>query len=636
MGAVAGPAADQEIDISVVIPCLDEARTVADCVAAALAGIEGSGLRGEVIVADNGSTDDSPVRAGAAGARVVHVSRRGYGAALQGGFQAARGRLLAMGDADLSYDFRELPSLVAEHRRTGADIVVGDRLGGRIERGAMPWTHRFIGTPLISLVIRALFHVPLRDCNCGFRLLTRDSHRRLRLNVSTMEYALEMIVQGALIGLRFSQVPITLRVDGRDRAPHLRTLSDGYRSFRFLFQHAPITLYGLVGGLPIGCGLVLLAHAAWLEAHGGRPDGAGAAVGGTLILTGWLLIIMGIIARVFAAGFLGGALDLPLRGLFRVARLESAVAVSLAVLAAGIATSVSFGRSAALFQLGLTLSNAAVGTIVGAFVVSLVGRAVPVEAPDPPSTARPNGTAGHALAAYRTDGGRDLARPRDDGARLAASLRGAWEGARTVFDLGGAGEILSRAAHEPLGPTVVVDPSPGEPAPSLADAAIGLGLLETMEDDVGALRAAAARLRPGGRLGLVVAGGGSRLYGPRDQLEGRVRRYTIPRLRARLRAAGFEVESIRPVDMAGAIRWFVAGRVPGAHLWARAGRPMGWAMPLARRIDALLGPPFGLWLVAIATLPGESTPSPVWGSLTPTAVRASRDPGVGAAPPPAG
>jgi SAM-dependent methyltransferase len=630
MSAVVDAAAGYgTIDVSVVIPCLNEVRTVRECVAAAIDGIEAAGLCGEVIVADNGSTDGSVEAAEAAGARIVRVPRRGYGAALQAGFQAACGRLLVMGDADMSYDFRELPKLVEQQRRTNADMVLGDRLGGRIERGAMPWTHRVIGNPLISFTIRRLFHVPLNDCYCGLRLLTRESFRRLRLEASSMEFALEMIVQGALVGMRFAQVPITLHVDGRDKAPHLRTVRDGYRSFRFLFQHAPITLYGLVGGLAIATGLGLFGRAGWLEAHGGAPDAAVAAVGGALVLTGWFLGVLGIVARVFVAGFLGGEVDLPLRGLFRVARLETAVLLSLAMLAAGLLLSLGADRSQALFQLGLTLSTAAIGTFVGAFVVSLVGRAIPAPAiPAVAVAARPERgpepVEPDTLRLWPPD-------PPDPGTTaparrydvwVAESLRPAWEGAGAVLDFGGTLGGAGRAIAEAGGPAAVLEVGPDEelrPAGGQADdgsaprfdAAVSVGMIEHLDDDVAALRAMAARLRPGGRLGLVAAGGGSRLFGPADVLAGRCRRYTIPRLDARLRMAGFVVESIRPVDMAGAVLWFLRGRAPGtSHVGPDEVGALERAMPVARRIDSLLGPPFGLWLVAIASLPSAPRSDP--------------------------
>jgi SAM-dependent methyltransferase len=614
--AVEAPAvletAGGDLDISVVIPCLNEARTVSGCVAAALEGIEAAGLGGEVIVADNGSTDGSVAAAEAAGARVVHVTRRGYGAALQAGFLAARGRLLVMGDADQSYNFRELPKLVDEQRRTEADVVLGDRLGGRIEQGAMPWTHRWIGNPLISLTIRRLFRVPLNDCYCGLRLLTRESHRRLRLRSSSMEYALEMIVQGALVGLRFSQVPITLHVDGRDRAPHLRTMRDGYRSFRFLFQHAPITLYGIVGGPAVLLGLALLARAAWQEIGGGPPASFAATLGGAFVVSGWLLVVLGVIARVFVTGFLGGQTDHPLQGLFRVARLETAVVAAALTLALGLTLAFGVGRWEALVQLGLTLSVVAMGTFVGAFVVSLVGRAIPVVEPERLPVS--GGARPQVLALLPRD---EVERPAPNHDRwLAEVLGAAWAGAGRVLDfgtsVGGVTRAIAGASQAEQFAVLRVDPEAAQrliepladtpPAPPETserfDVVVSAGLLERVEDDVAALRCMAAPLAPGGRLVLLAAGGGDRLYGRLDVEAGRLRRYTVPRLRSRLRAAGLETVHVRHMDAAGALRWFVAGR------WRPAGAvghwPLDGVVPVVRRVEAVVGPPFGRWLVVVA------------------------------------
>src|SRR5579864_8212634 len=433
------------LDISVVIPCLNEARTVGACVAAGLDGIRASGLSGEVIVADNGSTDGSRQIAEAAGARVVPVPRRGYGAALEAGFQAAHGRLLVMGDADLSYDFRELPRLVAEQQRTGADIVMGDRLHGTIKPGAMPWTHHYIGNPLISLTIRRLFHAQVNDCYCGMRLLTRDAHRRLRLNASSMEYALEMVVQGALVGLRFAQVPITLHVDGRDRAPHLRTVQDGYRSFRFLFQHAPITAYIVPGLVAAIAGAALLGREAWLELHGSVSAGS-AAAGAALLVIGWQLAVFGVIARVFVAGFIGGQADSPLRSFFRFAQLERTVVGAVVLQVIALVLIFGLRSSAALFELGLAMSVIAVGTFVGSFVVSLIGRAMPyqrfAEQPEPAPEAV---AADHAMAEADPDTGQNIdhslatqhaiAYAPAYNKWLADSVREAWAGSTRVLDV---------------------------------------------------------------------------------------------------------------------------------------------------------------------------------------------------------
>ncbi|MBO0706752.1 MAG: glycosyltransferase [Candidatus Dormibacteraeota bacterium] len=631
-----------------VIPCLNEVRTVGRCVAAALDGIRSTGLSGEVIVADNGSTDGSRELAEAEGARVVPVPRRGYGEALQAGFLAARGRLLVMGDADLSYDFRELPKLVEEQRRSEADIVLGDRLGGRIEPGAMPWTHHRIGNPLISMTIRRLFHVQLRDCYCGLRLLTREAHERLRLNASSMEYALQMIVQGALLGLHFSQVPITLHVDGRDHAPHLRTVRDGYRSFRFLFQHASITVYGLIGGMAAAAGLALIGRAAWVEAQGASPAAITAAAGGALLLFGWLLAVLGVIARVFVTGFLGGHADPSLRRLFRAAHLETAVAASAAMLLAGIALCIAFRRWPAILQLGITLSTMGIGTFVGAFVVSLIGRAIPTQQFGDIPTRPASGPYVRQERNTITQGDRSVAvQEKMAGARRyhrwqAETLREVWADAEAILDFGcGTGNVTEAIVEEvsPRGGRVVgfemneeaghrfaerfagrdevrmVGGDAAGTSPELDgmmpfDAAVSVGLLAHVADDEAALRAIAARLKPGGRLGLVVPGGGDRLSSPLDDSAGLLRRYTAPRLRRRLEDAGFDVQSVRRINMVGGLLWFLKGRVLRSRgISDRDVEFLDRALTTVRRVDAIFGPPFGLSLAAIARLPESGSPS---------------------------
>lgn len=365
-------------EVSVVIPCLNEERTVADCVAAAWEGIRASGLPGEVIVADNGSSDGSCALAVKAGARVVRVARRGYGAALQAGFLSARGRLLVMGDADMSYDFRKIPEFVAEQARSGADLVLGNRFGGAIEPGAMPWTHRVIGNPAISWTIRRFFRCRVRDAYCGLRLITRTAHARLPLMSTGMEYALEMVVLASLSGLRIGQVPITLHVDRRDRAPHLRTWRDGYRSFRFLLRMAPITVYWLPGVVLVSSAAVLMLWAVRQQLAGRDVAAAAIQSAGGVLLVGWLMLLLGAIARVFSTGFLGGRVDPALRGVFSVVRLEHGIALSAAAVAAGVAAILAgLNRSSALTLLGVLLLVMAVGTGFGIFVISLMGRAVP-------------------------------------------------------------------------------------------------------------------------------------------------------------------------------------------------------------------------------------------------------------------
>lgn len=247
--------------VSVVLPCLNEAETVALCVKAALAALERSGLTGEVLVADNGSTDGSQELARAAGARVVLVPQRGYGAALLGGIAAARGRTIVMGDADMSYDFGAVPEFV-KAMDAGAELVMGSRFRGGIEPGAMPPLHRWLGNPVLSFLGRLFFRVPVSDFHCGLRGFRKDAIERLELKTTGMEFASEMVVKAALFGLRIAEIPVILRPDGRSRPPHLRTWRDGWRHLRFLLVYSPrwLFLYPGLALILLGSGLM-----AWLS-----------------------------------------------------------------------------------------------------------------------------------------------------------------------------------------------------------------------------------------------------------------------------------------------------------------------------------------------------------------------------------
>ena len=250
------------MELTVVMPCLNEAETVATCVAKARNFLESSGVSGEVVVADNGSTDGSQDLAAAAGARVVTVEARGYGNALRAGILAARGRYVIMGDADDSYDFTALQPFVDE-LRGGADLVMGNRFRGGIAPGAMPWLHRYLGNPVLSALGRRFFHTPVRDFHCGLRGFRRDAIAGLSLQSSGMEFASEMVVKATLAGLRVVEVPTTLSPDGRSRPPHLRSWSDGWRHLRFLLLYSPRWLFLIPGivlmtvGLASGAALTL-------------------------------------------------------------------------------------------------------------------------------------------------------------------------------------------------------------------------------------------------------------------------------------------------------------------------------------------------------------------------------------------
>ena len=252
-------AAGAGLEVSILMPCLNEAETIAGCVREALAALAAAGVKGEVLVADNGSSDESPALARAAGARVVEVPGRGYGNALAGGIAAARGRYVLMGDADGSYDFGELPRFLGA-LRGGADLAMGCRLpagGGRILPGAMPWKHRWIGNPLLTFLGRLFFTAPIHDFHCGLRAFRREALLGLGLQCPGMEYASEMVVRATFARLVVTEVPVTLRPDGRSRPPHLRSWRDGWRHLRFMLLFSPRWLYLMPGLALAGLSLAL-------------------------------------------------------------------------------------------------------------------------------------------------------------------------------------------------------------------------------------------------------------------------------------------------------------------------------------------------------------------------------------------
>ena len=248
------------LDVSVVIPCLNEANSLGFCVEKAVNAFCKTGLRGEVIVADNGSTDDSIEIAVIKGARVVHVAQRGYGAALKEGIAAAGGEYIIMGDADDSYDFSEVPNFV-EKLRQGYDLVMGNRFKGGIKPGAMPPLHKYFGNPGLSWLVNFFFGAGVGDSYCGMRGFSRALYDKLDLRSSGMEFALEFVIKASQIGARISEIPIILWPDKRGRAPHLRSFRDGWRSLRFMLMYAHNWLYLVPGGLLFFGGLALVT---WL------------------------------------------------------------------------------------------------------------------------------------------------------------------------------------------------------------------------------------------------------------------------------------------------------------------------------------------------------------------------------------
>ncbi|WP_457150891.1 glycosyltransferase family 2 protein [Mesorhizobium sp. P5_C1] len=250
--------ATKQLELTILMPCLNEAETLAVCIGKAKAFLDKAGISGEVLIADNGSTDGSQAIAAEGGARVVPVAQKGYGAALLGGISAAKGRFIIMGDADDSYDFGALEAFVAR-LRDGADLVMGNRFQGGIEAGAMPPLHRYLGNPVLSFVGRLFFRIKTGDFHCGLRGFNADSIRKLDLQTTGMEFASEMVVRGALAGLRIEEVPTTLKPDGRSRPPHLRTWRDGWRHLKFLLVYNPRWMFFIPGTVLAGLGLLFAA-----------------------------------------------------------------------------------------------------------------------------------------------------------------------------------------------------------------------------------------------------------------------------------------------------------------------------------------------------------------------------------------
>jgi glycosyltransferase involved in cell wall biosynthesis len=257
-GGVSVEEEDPSIEITVVMPCLNEAETLGICIEKAQRSFSANNISGEIVVADNGSTDGSQGIATRMGARVVNVSARGYGNALMGGIAAARGKYIIMGDADDSYDFLEIPKYL-EKLRQGYELVQGCRLpsgGGRVMPGAMPFLHRWWGNPMFSLMARWWFYAPIHDVYCGLRGFTKSLYNRLNLRCTGMEFATEMIIKASLYSEKMTEVPITLHPDGRTlHPPHLKTYRDGWRTLRFFLIYSPRWLFYLPGVLLIVFGL---------------------------------------------------------------------------------------------------------------------------------------------------------------------------------------------------------------------------------------------------------------------------------------------------------------------------------------------------------------------------------------------
>jgi glycosyltransferase involved in cell wall biosynthesis len=334
-GNIAAPSTP--VELSIVMPCLNEAETLATCIQKAQRAIEGDGLAAEIIVADNGSTDGSAVIARELGARVIEVPRKGYGAALIGGIQAATGTFVIMGDADDSYDFAAIAPLITKLRE-GNDLVVGNRFAGGIAPGAMPWLHRWIGNPVLTSISRVFFRTPIGDMHCGLRGFRRDAFLRMRLTATGMEFASEMVIKASLQRMRIAEVPVTLRPDGRSRPPHLRTWRDGWRHLRFMLLFSPrwlflypgIALFAacLVAGIALEIGPVRIGPLG-LDIHTLLLAGFGG-------LIGYQLILFAVFTKVFAMRMGFHPPNPTYASMFRYVQLETGLVAGAAMFVLGV------------------------------------------------------------------------------------------------------------------------------------------------------------------------------------------------------------------------------------------------------------------------------------------------------------
>jgi glycosyltransferase involved in cell wall biosynthesis len=393
--AASPPAAEAAVEVSVVMPCLNEADTLEVCIAKAQRALREHHLSGEIIVADNGSTDGSQAIARRMGARVVDVQARGYGNALKGGIAAARGTFVVMGDADDSYDFLEIPKFV-EKLREGYDLVQGCRLpsgGGTIRPGAMPTLHRWWGNPMFSAMVRRMFWAPVHDVYCGLRGFRKDLFDRLDLRASGMEFATEMVIKSSLQNARIAEVPITLHPDGRKaHAPHLKTFRDGWRTLRFFLMYSPRWLF-LYPGVALVC-LGLLGYA--LAMPGARI--AGLHFDAHTLLFSSLAVLLGhqaIVFALFAKTFAMTEGLLPpnrrMETFYRVASLERALVVAGVMVAGGVVLlgaavndwrvhdfgSLDYTSTMRLVVPGVTLTALGFQTLFASFFIGILRSARP-------------------------------------------------------------------------------------------------------------------------------------------------------------------------------------------------------------------------------------------------------------------
>lgn len=327
-------------EVSVVLPCLNEAETLAACIAQIQHTFQVHNLHGEIVVADNGSSDGSPQIAQTLGARVVSVAEKGYGSALMGGIEAAQAEYVVMGDSDCSYDFRDVPKFLAE-LRSGADLAMGNRFQGGIHQGAMPRLHRYLGNPVLTGLGRLFFRSSCGDFHCGLRGFTKKAYSAMDLRTTGMEFASEMVVKATLFGMRIAEVPTTLSPDGRTRPPHLRSWRDGWRHLRFLLMYSPRWLFLYPGAalMIAGCALGVFLLPGPRRVGSVVLDIHSLLYAVMAVLVGYQAILFALFTKIFAIteGLLPE--DPRLKTLFKVLTLETGLAagVLLQVIGGGCA-----------------------------------------------------------------------------------------------------------------------------------------------------------------------------------------------------------------------------------------------------------------------------------------------------------
>ena len=379
------------MELTILMPCLNEADTIESCIAKAMKSIRELGLEAEVLIADNGSTDGSQALAIRAGARVVQVAAQGYGHALMGGIREARGSFILMGDADDSYDFGDLAKFIGKLRE-GNELVQGCRLpsgGGTVLPGAMPFLHRRLGNPMFSLMARCWFRAPIHDVYCGMRGFTKALYERLDQQCTGMEFATEMIIKASLYRARIAEVPITLHPDGRkSHAPHLKTFRDGWRTLRFFLLFSPRWLFLLPGGLLILLGLIGYGVALPGVRIGGIQFDAHTLVFASLfILCGYQSILFAIFSKTFAVNEGLVPADARLAKFYEAMNLERGLLLSAIVFVVGAGLllaaieqwrmagfgSLNYAATMRLVVPGATLTALAFQTMLSSFFVSILG-----------------------------------------------------------------------------------------------------------------------------------------------------------------------------------------------------------------------------------------------------------------------